>query len=442
MIMKTRAVVAIAVLGLLEPAWPQDDRGRRPRRRREDRWGERRGERRRDERPRERRPREGGGYSIEQAISDRAQLTTIAFDGLAFLTGNLGSDTLLPPGKVSDYFGFQYMRDVDKAGMGHNTSFVDKSANNVLYILNRAQKAQLVALGKEQEGLLREFALMRFPLIKAFRRELDGDIPAGSDGLNREAVMKYAADLFEIDGLLAYQRAQVLGGIIQSLNDEQKAYLSKMVFDDTRTWPERRDLVDRRSMPRGVHVAVMTYASEMFSWYAGSIEADVYFCPERHATYFGSFYMKGRPVMGKRNASISTSLTADSGDQFLDILTASQRRRITELVELQRNALREIVSTRRKIAVELRRFIKGDTPDQGRVLELSRRYGELDGEISYYYATRFAAVGGILTDAQKQKLMRLRNLDGDTCRGAYLYSRPIATPDIINTDFLFGVSAK
>ena len=437
---RTVAVV-IAMLGLLGPALAQDDRGRRPRRRSENRWGERRRERR-DERPRERRPRKGGGYSIEQAISDRAQLTTIAFDGLAFLTGNMGSCTFLPPGKVSDYFGFQYMRDVDRAGMGHNTSFVGKSANNMLYILNGEQKAQLVALGKEQEGLLREFALKRFPLIKAFRRELDGGVPAGSDGLNKEAVMKYTADLFEIDGLLAYQRAQVLGEIIQSFNDEQKAYLGKMVFDDTRTWPERRDQIDKRSMPREVHVAVMTYASEMFSWYAGSVEADVYFCPERHATYFGSFYMKGIPVMGRRNASISTSLTADSGDQFLDILTPAQRRHITGLVDLQRNALREIVNTRRKTAVELRRFMKGETPDKDTVLRLSRRYGELDGEISYYCATRFAAVGKTLTDAQKQRLMKLRDLDGYACRGAYLYSRPIAMPSIMNTDFLFGVPAK
>ena len=432
------AAVVIAMLGLLGPARAQDDGGLRPRRRRQDRW---RG-RRRDDRPGERRPRKGGGYSIEQAISDRAQLTTIAFDGLAFLTGNLGSYTFLPPGKVSDYFGSQYMRDVDKAGMGHNTSFVDKSANNMLHILTREQKAQLVALGKRQDRLLREFALKRVPLIQAFRRELDGDIPAGSDGLNREAVMKYTAELFELDGLLSYQRAQVLGGIVQSLNDEQKASLGKMVFDDTRTWPERHDQIDRRSMPRGVRVAVTTYASEMFSWYAGSVEADVYFCPERHATYFGSFYMKDIPVMGKRNASISTSLTADSGDEFLDILTSAQRRRITELVGLQRHALREIVDTRRKIAVELRRFMKGETPDKDTVLKLSRRYGELDGEISYYCATRFAAVGKTLTDAQKQELMTLRSLDGYTCRGAYLYSKPIAMPDIRDTDFLFGVPAE
>jgi hypothetical protein len=53
-------------------------------------------------------PRNSGGnrqYSIAQATSDNAQLHTIAFSGLAFLTGDFGSDTFLPPGKVSDYFG-------------------------------------------------------------------------------------------------------------------------------------------------------------------------------------------------------------------------------------------------------------------------------------------------------------------------------------------------
>jgi hypothetical protein len=38
-------------------------------------------------------------HSIEQAVSDRAQLHTIAFDGLAFLTGDFGRDTFLPPGR-------------------------------------------------------------------------------------------------------------------------------------------------------------------------------------------------------------------------------------------------------------------------------------------------------------------------------------------------------
>ena len=136
------------------------------------------------------------------------QLHTIAFDGLAFLTGDFGSDTFLPPGKVSDYFGFQYMRDIDAKEGGHNTSFLTRIALNMLAILNDDQKAQLLALGKQQENDIRRFAEMRLPLIKAFRRNLEGDLPAGSKGLDQNAVVKYSADLYELDGLLAYRTGE------------------------------------------------------------------------------------------------------------------------------------------------------------------------------------------------------------------------------------------
>ena len=47
-------------------------------------------------------PNPGGAkeYNIEQAISDQAQQSTIAFDALGFITGNLCSDSFLPPGKA------------------------------------------------------------------------------------------------------------------------------------------------------------------------------------------------------------------------------------------------------------------------------------------------------------------------------------------------------
>ncbi len=383
-------------------------------------------------------PQGQGQYSIEQAISDRAQLTTIAFDGLAFLTGDFGANTFLPPGKVADFCGFQYMRDVDTNQLGHNTSFVPRAANNVLAILTEKQKAQLVALGLEQEKMLTDFVQKRFPLIKAFCRQLDGDVPAPGTGLNREAVMKYTAKLYDIDGLLSYRRAEVLGGIVRSLTAKQKEALSKMVFNNSATWPELKDQVDKKSLSQTAHVAVMTYASEMFSWYAGNVEADVYFCPERHATYFGSFYMKDIPAMGDNNYTISKSLTGDSGDAFLAALTDPQRQLVTGLVDRQRADLTEIVSTRRAIANELRRFMKEPTVDKSKVLTLSRRYGELDGEISWFYATAFAQVAKTLTPDQKNALLKLRNLDAKfTCKGAYLYSRAIPMPQVPNSDFLF-----
>ena len=49
---------------------------------------------------------DGAKFTMEQTLSDQAQLTTIAFDGLSFLTGNMGSDSFFPPGKVADYWGF------------------------------------------------------------------------------------------------------------------------------------------------------------------------------------------------------------------------------------------------------------------------------------------------------------------------------------------------
>ncbi len=73
--------------------------------------------------------------NLDNTLSDEAQLNTIAFDGLAFLTGSLGADSFFPPGKVADFWGFQYLRDNDPSNMGHNTDFLTRAANNMLYIL-------------------------------------------------------------------------------------------------------------------------------------------------------------------------------------------------------------------------------------------------------------------------------------------------------------------
>jgi len=376
-------------------------------------------------------------YSIEQATSDRAQLHTIAFDGLAFLTGDFGYDTFLPPGKVSDYFGFQYMRDIDAAEGGHNTSFLTKIAENMLAILNSAQKAKLVALAQAQQEDIRRFAEMRLPLIKAFRQNMEGQVPAGKS-LSKQAVMKYSAELYVLDGQLSYDRAKVMGEIIRSLSDEQKSALAKLKFGDSRTWPEVGEH-DKRGMPHEVNVAVMTYASEMFAWYAGSVEADTYFCPERHGMYFGGFGMKTAPAMGKKNYSISTKLTGNSGEAFLEVLNEEQRGLVTQIIDSQRQDLETIVSVRRSIATELRKFQSGGSTDLSRIIALSKRYGELDGEMSYLYATAFAKVGRTLTSEQKTQLASMRHNDPNDPRGPFLYSLPIASAKIGDTSKFFGV---
>ncbi len=383
----------------------------------------------------------GNNYNVEQAMSDNAQLSTIAFSALAFITGNACGDTFFPPGKVADFFGFQYMRDVDTAGYGHNTTFLSRIANNVLYILNDDQKAKLLSLAKKQSPIYVKFAYNRFLLTNAFRRNMENKIPSGSTGLSPKAVSEFTAGLYRNDADLSYNRALVMGEIIRSFTDKQKAYLAKMQFNNYSSWPEvSEDTKLKKSMNNNQFVAVMTYASELFSWYKGSLDADVYFCPERHGTYFGAFFMKDYPAMNNPNYFISTSLTGDSGKEFLNMLNANQRAMITGIIEEQRPLLSEIKQIRTDVSTELRKAITGETIDKEKVYSLIERYGYLDGQMSVLYASRFSSVNKTLTVAQKASLVKLRNLDAIP-KGAYRYSTPVSMPEIPNTDFLFGVGS-
>jgi len=379
-------------------------------------------------------------YTITQAISDEAQRNTIAFDGLAFLTGNLGSQSFLPPGKVADYSGFQCLRDNDPTKLGHNTSFVTIIAFNVLHILNSNQINLYVTRAQNQIDQINAFAYKRYPLLKAFRRLKEGDIPAGTTGLSKEAVMAYAAELYRIDGQISYDRAKLFGMVANSFSSEQKAKMDALkALKGIGNWDSSlSNPLEGLNLPQDVNVAVMTYASEMYAWYAGSVTSDVYFCPERHGTYFGSFYLKDWPAMGNPNYTIDETLTASAGQNFLAILTTAQAGQVTGIVELQRSALTELVEKREAVSTELRKFLASQTADSSAVIALSERYGELDGEISYYYATTFSQVYNTLSDEQKTKLTGLADQLGYVNpAGAFQYSQPVAMPEIMNTDFMF-----
>ncbi len=367
---------------------------------------------------------------------------TIAFDGLAFLTGNLGADSFFPPGKVADFWGFQYLRDNDPSGMGHNTDFLTRASLNMLTVLTSDQKAQLIALAKNQVTAINEYGYNRFVLMTAFRRQLENNLPAGSSGLNEAAVQAYSASLYRLDGQISYQRAQVMGSILANLNDTQKAYLAGMVGQGMTSWPNVAEPAELRGLTQDEKVAVMTYAGDLFSWYAGSLTADVYFCPERQGTYFGSFYMKDAPAVGNPGYSIGTNITADYGAAFLATLTTSQAATVTNVVQTQKASLLEIVQRRQEVATLLRQFIAGGTPDQATVLTLMERYGELDGEIVYQLATAFAQVNQGLSADQRTQLLKLRtDLLGDLAypSSAYLYAQSIPLPTVPNTDFLFSI---
>jgi hypothetical protein len=369
----------------------------------------------------------------------------MAFDCLAFLAGNLGGQSFLPPGKVSDLSGFQYMRDNDPTNMGHNTAFVTIVAFNVLHILTPSQINQLVVQAQNEVGLIDEYAYGRFPLMDAFRRLINGSMPKGSTGLDKQAIMNYTAQLYQIEGQLLYDKAQLLGGILSSLTPQQiSSFQTLESLNGVGNWNQNlTDPLQGLDLTRDEGVAVMTYASEMYSWYAGSVDADTYFCPEGEGTYFGSFYLKDWPVMGSPNSTISENLTSSAGQDFLNILTSSQAAQVTSLLDIQRSDLNEIVQARSDLATVLRGFLTGNSVDNATVMTLAERYGELDGEIVYNYATHFTEAYQTLNSTQIAELGQLVNALGYVpCTGAFLYSSPITMPDIMNTDFLFGAGAQ
>jgi hypothetical protein len=375
-------------------------------------------------------------YNIEQATSERAQLHTVAFSGLAFITGSFGADCFFPPGKVADFFGFQYMRDNDKNEKGHNTDFLTKVATNVIHILNEDQLQQLKDMANKQADIYDKFAHERMVLIKAFRNQLEGKIPSGKKELSKEEVIKFCSKIYELDAQLSYERAIVVGKIICLFTQEQKAYLAKMDFTNSSTWPVLPENLDKRSLSHRAHVGVMTYASELFSWYAGSVDADVYFCPERHGTYFGGFFMKDYPAMGNHDYTISTSLTGDKGRDFIATLTSEQAEWLNQMMKGQEPLLKEIVKVRTNISAELRKALKNEIPDKERVYTLIERYGELDGEMSFNYASCFAKINKSLTPKQREQLVAIRDLKV-VPKGTYQFSDPIDIPSDLNCDFLF-----
>jgi phosphatidylethanolamine-binding protein (PEBP) family uncharacterized protein len=403
--------------------------------------------------------RAAGTMSSIDTVSDQAQAMTIAFDGLAFLTGSFCAQTFYPPGKVADFFGFQFLRDNDPSGLGHNTEFTTLTADPVLVLLTDEQLAAFDQLQQAEGALNDAYGRARFPLAMAFRRLADGTGPRTS--LSRQAVMAYAGRLFEIDGEMSWLRATAYARVLRSLSTAQQATLAAMKATYQAAAPNGG--VGKWTQPAASAVSAVlarhpgqmmrTYAGEMLAWYLGTTDADVYFCPERQGTYFGSFFMKDIKAMNNPGYTIDSNMTADMGDAFLGALTAPQKAQITGLVNQQKPDLMGILAKRDELSRLLRTALAGAVLDEATVVRLARQYGELDGEISYEYATQFASVGSGLSASQKAALLAERRLattqttptvaDFDaTCGSGFLYSAPLASaPTVMNTDFLFGVCA-
>lgn len=378
--------------------------------------------------------------NMDQTLSDGAQQNTIAFDALSLMTNNLGAQTFFPPGKVSDFSGFQFFRDNDPTDLGHNTSFLTIVANNVLSILTDQQRQLFITKAAEHAVLINEYGYMRFPLCKAFRRLMEGDLPAGKTTLDPDSVKAYSARLYQLDGEISYDRANIFGQVIRSFTADQLSRMNALkALKGVGTWNSSvQDPLTGMNLSHDVKVGVMTFASEMFAWFAGDITSDTYFCPERQGTYFGGFYLKDLPAMGNPNYSINEQLTATAGEDFLNVLNTTQKKLMTDLVPLEKTALLAVVEDRKSISTELRKFLTLNVPQRTTVLSLCTNYGIHDGEIVYLLAKNFAEVYRSLSQDQKDRMRTIvNNLGYMDPAGAFLYSQPIAMPAIPNTDHFF-----
>jgi hypothetical protein len=329
----------------------------------------------------------------------------------------------------------------------------------------------LKSLAAAQVDQINLYGYKRYPLMKAFHRQLDGDIPSGSTGLNLDAVKAVSADLYQLDGQISFDRAVVYATLFKTWTASQKSHLESMKTGGFDSWTVTAEMETAvRELMKGVShdvsVALMTYAGDLFSWYAGSLEADVYFCPERQGTYYGSFYVKDAPAIGHEGYKIDESLTANAGKYFLEQLAVTHLDTpVTALVNTQRNNLyagtRNIVQMRTDISTLLRSLVSASELTDSfkaqvlaQVLEKSRIYGELDGEIVYGYTMAFSEVFPSLTTAQTDNLMAMRKkilsgvyngvpFDYTVCTTPFLYAAVIEdvsvlAPYIANTDYLFG----
>jgi hypothetical protein len=385
---------------------------------------------------------------LDAALGFMGQLTTVAFAGVGLMAGNLEAQTFFPGGKLVDYFGFQYLRDVDPDDYGHTNGFQTRLAANVLYTLDDAQIEEMKALIETEVDKVDLYYWKRYPLMTAFRRLLDQDLPAGTTGLDADAVTAASKELYLLDGEMAYERAVAFSDILRSLTAAQKTYLSdNLVGKGYDSWPELdenngMDVINERigtGLSAAVKSAFLAYAGDLFSWYSGPLGADVYFCPERHGTYFGSFYIKDAPITGHPGASVNVqtgevgealcdstlAYTAEDGTEKTGYVSEAGATKMNDAVEaempnLYSDAEANMVLARTTIATALRSLITSTAPTdeqlasvKATVDEWSGIYGELDGESNAHYATTFAELynnigGDYMTDDEKADLVYLR----------------------------------
>ena len=121
----------------------------------------------------------GQAYTIEQAISDRAQENTIAFDALGFLTGTRAPTPSSRPARWPTSGASSTCATTTPARWATTRDFLTSASLNMLNVLSADQRAQLIALASAR------WAPSRSTAIQALRA--DAGLPAAAGGRSAAA---------------------------------------------------------------------------------------------------------------------------------------------------------------------------------------------------------------------------------------------------------------
>ena len=378
-------------------------------------------------------------FNVAVQTSAPAQLSNIAFNGFSFMLENdFCSNTFLPPLHCADFFGFQHLRDITPNGQGHNTMFLTYVAANVLNLLDNSTLSKIVSLALSQSADVQKYGSMRYKLVSAFVRNLNGQLPSGKKGLNQDAIKNFSKSLYNLEAPLALQRASLYSEVINSFNSTQIAFLKKLQSTSyIQTWPTFPRVCWVKGLNNLQCTLLNAFAGEIFSWYTGNLETDTYFGPERQFNYFGGLYVKDVMSVGVANFTIPENIGGTLSRGLLGILNDTQSKMIIDLVTNQNASLNSLVEARRNISKIFRNILSGtqsasDPNVVYQIFNLEQYYGTLDGSVSYLYGTAFAQVYKSLNQTQITKMKALLNISGYPCQQTpgftYMFQWPYASP--------------
>eukprot|EP00808_Paulinella_micropora_P025307 g7364.t1 len=392
---------------------------------------------------------------FDSSLRSIVMLKTWGYAGLAWLTGNLCSDSFLPPGKVGEMMGFQFTRDSEPNGLGHNSMFSDYISQHVFSLLTDEQLLTLSAPWREQSYVDLTIAMVsaRQPLNYELRKLIAH--PANPSLLNLSAVVSYWQDWQEMDGKVTIRRAKALGAVIRSLNASMLADIRTFTVPKANTpaqptalWETNRLRFQRLGIQGGFtrtlwtgetmndNSLLVTLGNQLMSWISEGDYADIYFAPEQVADLFGAFYLKDLEIFNVHAGStVNLDETADRGQAFLDMLPPALYTKLAGVaaaaVSWPNGQLAQMYNIRANISHALRALQTGTAlADEAAVLALFREHGRVDGELIAQCAKIFAEIYWALDRDGFCKLHALRppSIPEAECPGAWFLASQIKTP--------------